>query len=100
MPNLSSSTTLKAMPFSDKDMIAASELREYVYCEKSWFLARQGFAVSREAQAQRDTGIAYHEQRAADAVKGTHSRTVIWIVFLVAAALLLVALYALRLGGS
>jgi hypothetical protein len=34
------------MPFSEEDMIAASELREYVYCEKAWSLARQGFAVS------------------------------------------------------
>jgi len=88
------------MPFSDEDMIAASELREYIYCEKSWFLARQGFAVSREAQAQRDAGIAYHEQRAADTVKGTHSRTVIWIFLLVAAAILLLAMYGLRIGGS
>ena len=88
------------MPFSDEDMIAASELREYIYCEKAWFLARQGFAVSREAQAQRDAGIVYHEQRAADTVKGTHSRTVIWILLLVAAAILLLAIYALHSGGS
>jgi hypothetical protein len=46
MPSLASSTTLKAMPFSDEDLVAASELREYLYCEKAWFLARQGFAVS------------------------------------------------------
>jgi len=90
------------MPFSDEDMIAASELREYIYCEKAWFLARQGFAgfVSREAQAQRDAGVVYHEQRAADTVKGTHSRTVIWILLLVAAAILLLAIYALHSGGS
>ena len=88
------------MPFSDEDMIAASELREFVYCENSWFLARHGAAVSREAQAQRDAGIVYHEQRAADTVKGTHSRTVIWIFLLVAAAILLLAIYALHSGGS
>jgi len=88
------------MPFSDEDMIAASELREYIYCEKAWFLARQGFAVSREAQAQRDAGVVYHEQRAADTVKGTHSRAVIWILLLVAAAILLLAIYALHSGGS
>ena len=88
------------MPFSDEDMIAASELREYIYCEKAWFLARQGFAVSREAQAQRDAGVVYHEQRAADTVKATHSRTVIWILLLVAAAILLLAFYALHSGGS
>ncbi len=75
-PSLTSSTTLKAMPFSDEDMIAASELREFVYCENSWFLARHGAPVSREAQAQRDAGIVYHEQRAADTVRGTHARTV------------------------
>ena len=88
------------MPFSDEDMIAASELREYIYCEKAWFLARQGFAVSREAQAQRDAGVVYHEQRAADTVKGTHSRTVIWILLLITAAILLLAIYALHSGGS
>jgi hypothetical protein len=99
MPSIASSTTLKAMPFSDEDMVTASELREFVYCENSWFLARQGAPVSREAQTQRNAGIVYHEQRAADTVKGTHSRTVIWIVLLLAAALLLLAMYALRIGG-
>jgi hypothetical protein len=88
------------MPFSDEDMIAASELREYIYCEKAWFLTRQGFSVSREAQAQRDAGVVYHEQRAADTVRGTHSRTVVWILLLIAAAILLLAIYALHSGGS
>ncbi len=48
-----SSSTLKEMPFSEEDMIAASELREYVYCEKAWSLARQGFAVSFRAKRRR-----------------------------------------------
>ena len=43
------------MPFSDEDMIAASELREYIYCEKAWFLARQGFAVSRAKRKRNGT---------------------------------------------
>jgi len=88
------------MPFSEEDMIAASELREFIYCEKAWSLARQGFAVPCQAQAQRDAGIVFHEERAADAVKGDNSRTGIWILLLVIAAILLIAMYALRAGGS
>jgi hypothetical protein len=93
------STTLKAMPFSDEEMIAASELREFVYCEKAWSLARQGFAVSPEAQAQRKAGIVFHEERATSAVNSHNPRTAVWILVLVATAIILLAIYTLRIGG-
>ncbi len=58
------------------------------------------FLHARQAQAQRDAGIIFHEERAADAVKGDNSHTGIWILLLVVAAILLIAVYALRAGGS
>ena len=81
-------------------LINVSELREFTFCERSWSLARQGFAVSPEALAQREAGIVFHEERATDAVKGHNPRTVTWILLLVAAAILLLLLYAAHLEGK
>lgn len=69
--------------FGPEDLLNASELREFVFCERAWFLARQGYAVSREAQAQRAAGVVFHEIRAADAEKARNPQAVWWIVLLV-----------------
>jgi hypothetical protein len=58
-------------------MVSASELREFVYCERAWLLSRQGFAVSQEVQAQRKAGISFHEARATAARKGANAQ-VLW----------------------
>jgi hypothetical protein len=34
--------------FPPEDMVNASELREFLYCERAWFLSRQGLRVSCE----------------------------------------------------
>jgi len=46
---------------SGGDFVTPSELREFVYCQRSWFLARQGLLVSDEAQIAMETGVAFHE---------------------------------------
>ena len=35
-----------------QEMVNVSELREFVFCERAWYLTRQGLAVSKEAQAR------------------------------------------------
>jgi hypothetical protein len=58
-------------------MVNASELREFVFCERSWFLNRQAFVVSEEAQSQRAEGVAFHELRAEAARKASNPQ-VLW----------------------
>jgi len=92
-------TTLKAMPFSEEDMITASELRDFIYCARSWSLARHGFTVlPREVQAQRDAGIRFHEERAEHALQGSRPSPLIAGYLLVAAGILLLLIFLVR-GG-
>ena len=81
--------------FSPEDMVNASELREFVYCERAWFLSRQGFEVSAAAQSQRNEGVAFHEARAAASVRARSPWPMRWAVILAAAgiALLLLAVW-------
>ena len=37
---------------------------EFVFCERAWWLSRQGYTVSPRAEADRAAGVAFHEQRA------------------------------------
>jgi hypothetical protein len=81
--------------FGPEDLLNASELREFVFCERTWFLARQGYAVSCHAQAQRAAGVAFHEARAADAQKGSNRHALWWIVLLLLLAIALLLINAL-----
>ena len=51
-------------PFPSEDMVSASELRDFLFCERAWFLSRQGHRVSAQAEVQRAAGIIFHEARA------------------------------------
>ena len=81
-----------------EDMINASELREFLFCERAWFLSRQGFRVSAQAQAQRAAGIEFHEARAGAASRGRDPR-VFWLAVLLAGAGLAILLFQLWQGG-
>jgi hypothetical protein len=54
-----------SMPFSADELVSASELREFVFCERSWHLSWEGHTVSREMQTQRAAGVTHHQARAA-----------------------------------
>ena len=66
-----------------------------VFCERAWYLARQGLAVSKEAQARRADGITFHEARSREAQKGSNPQVVWWIVLLVMTAIGLLLIKAL-----
>ena len=61
-----------------EEMVTASELREFVYCERAWWLSRDRHAVSSAAQALRDDGVAFHEARAGAARRVTEARALWW----------------------
>ena len=72
---------------SDSDgFVTASELREFVFCERAWWLKRHGCEVSHKAQAERAEGLAFHEQRAR-AARTASEGAALWlaIVLLLAA---------------
>jgi hypothetical protein len=72
-------------------MVNASELREFLFCERAWYLGRQGYQVSAQAESQRAAGLVFHEARAAAANRGTSPGALWWagILTVVGIALLL-----------
>jgi len=84
--------------FPPEDMINASELREFLFCERAWFLSRQGFRVTKQAEAQRSAGIVFHEARAGAASRG-RSRWIFWLAVLLAGAGLAILLFQLWQGS-
>jgi hypothetical protein len=87
------------LSFLPEDMVNASELREFLFCERAWFLNRQGFRVSPEAESQRTAGIVFHEARAAAAYSGRSPWALRWAVILAAAGIALLLLKA-WMGGT
>lgn len=43
-----------------RNLIRASEVGDYVYCRRSWFLSAQGVAPSLKQIEERHAGIEYH----------------------------------------
>jgi hypothetical protein len=86
-------TPRSASSFPPEQMVNASELREFIFCERAWFLNRQGFRVSPDALAQRAAGMVFHETRARAATKGRSQQALWWALVL---ALLGVALLVLK----
>ena len=85
--------------FPPEDMVNASELREFLFCERAWFLNRQGFRVSAEAESQRTAGILFHEARASAANSGRSPWPLRWAVILAGAGIALLFLKA-WMGGT
>lgn len=73
--------------YASDDLVSASELREFVYCERAWWLGRQGYQLSPQAQAQRAEGMAFHEARAGAARQASNAQSVWWAIILALAAL-------------
>jgi hypothetical protein len=54
------------------DPIRASELGDYVYCRRSWFLSAQGVNPDLKQMRKRDAGVEYH-QRHGEQVNSAHN---------------------------
>jgi len=78
--------------FAPEDMVNASELREFLFCERAWFLSRQGYQVSAQAESQRAAGVVFHEARAAAANRGSSPGAIWWAVILALAGIALLLL--------
>jgi hypothetical protein len=70
-----------------EDMVSASELREFLFCERAWFLSREGYRVSPEAEGHRAAGIAFHEVRAAAGREGASPWPLRWAIILAGAGI-------------
>ena len=71
--------------YPPEDMVTASELREFLFCERAWFLSLAGNRVSAQAEAERAAGIAFHEARAGAASRGQSPRIFLLAVVLAGA---------------
>jgi len=76
------------------DVVNASELAEFVYCQRAWALAKQGGPVSETVEQQRGMGNRFHNERAASE-PGTSPAYVRWAVVLLIAGLLLLLINTL-----
>ena len=52
------------MVMSDRDLIRASEIADWCFCKRSWYLNDQDVRPSLVQVEKRDAGIHYHEQHA------------------------------------
>jgi hypothetical protein len=74
-------------------------LREFLYCERAWFLNRQGYQVSAEAEGHRAAGIAFHEERAAAGRERASPWPLRWAIILAGAGIAIL-LFQFWSGGS
>lgn len=84
--------------FLPEDMVNASELREFLFCERAWFLSRQGYRVSARAESHRAAGIVFHEARAGAARRG-RSPWAFWFAVILAGAGIALLLFELWKGS-
>jgi hypothetical protein len=78
--------------FPPEDIVNASELREFLFCERAWFLSRKGFLVSANAELQRAAGIEFHQERAVAANRGRSPWPFRWALILACAGIALLLL--------
>jgi hypothetical protein len=55
------------------ELVSASELADFVYCQRAWGLAKQGMRVSAAAELRRAVGNHFHEARAIPAPESSTS---------------------------
>ena len=76
------------------DLVNASELAEFVYCQRAWALAKQGGPVSETVEQRRSVGNRFHNERAASE-RCTSPAYVRWAILLLIAGLLLLLINTL-----
>lgn len=68
--------------FAPEEMVNASELKDFLFCNLAWFLNRQGFRNTPKAMEERLAGVAFHEHRAETARKADSRQAIWWAVVL------------------
>jgi len=68
--------------FAPEEMVSASELREWTYCNRPWMLNQQGFRVTDGAADERQVGIAFHKERTESARRASNRQTLWWAILL------------------
>ncbi len=72
-------------------IIRASEIGQWVYCQRAWLLARQGYENKNVAALR--SGRTAHQQHSRRVARAWRLRFLAFIFFALAAALLLVFLF-------
>ena len=83
---------------TDNTIIRASDLGEYVYCARAWWLRREQGVESRNVAAMQ-SGRAAHDQHGR-AVESVHTQRRLALVLTVLAVLTAVAAIILAIGGG
>ena len=78
--------------FPPEEMVTASELREFLFCERAWFLNRQGYRVSAEAERHRAAGLAFHQVSAEAGRAGASPWPLRWAIILAGAGIVILLL--------
>jgi CRISPR/Cas system-associated exonuclease Cas4 (RecB family) len=77
------------------ELINASELNQFVYCRRAWFLRRRGYHVSAESERRMQQGIRFHEQRAALAKRSQGAQAWQWAVIFILIGMVILIFKAL-----
>jgi hypothetical protein len=85
----------KDRPFAPEEMVNASELKDFLFCNLAWLLNQQGFRNTAKAMDERQAGIAFHEDRAEAARKASGRQAFWWAVLLVLLGIALLLIRAL-----
>src|SRR5437879_4351843 len=62
-PSIRSSLTIE-MPMPNRDLIRASEIADWCFCRRSWYLSARGVGPSLVQIEKRHAGVNYHQQHA------------------------------------
>jgi hypothetical protein len=82
--------------YTDQQLVSASEIKDFIFCRRAWYLGKQGLRPSEETRRKQAAGIAFHEERAVAPVRAARAYRAA-IGFFVLGALLLA--WAVISGG-
>lgn len=77
-------------------VIRASEIGQWIYCQRAWWLNRQGYA--NQNQSHLEAGIVAHEQHARDVAKAHVTREIARYLLVLSFLLLIAVFLASRLS--
>ena len=85
--------------WKEASQISASEIGEYVYCNRQWWLKRvEGVRPAKRAQERMESGVRYHDEHWQLVQKAARNDKLIY-VFIAAAVSVVMLFFLLTLGG-